>query len=134
MFTSSRMTRRDVLRIGAAGCGLALPALLHADAQRTTKPRAKSVVFLYLSGGPSQLDMWDPKPDAPAEIRGPFKPIRTSVVGTHITEHLPHMAKLAHKYTIIRSMSHNDTNHVSATYWAMTGGRLLRPVVQASSM
>jgi hypothetical protein len=78
--------------------------------------------------------MWDLKPDAPEEIRGTFRPIHTNVPGIDICEHLPRMARLADKYTIVRSMSHDDTNHVSATYWLMTGGRLVRPVIQASGM
>lgn len=130
-----RLTRRQALRVGTAAFGLALPGLLRADARRVVgQPRAKSVVILYLSGGPSQLDMWDPKPNAPEEIRGTFRPIRTPVPGIQVSEHLPQMASLADKYTIIRSMSHDDTNHVSATYWMMTGGRLVRPVIQASTM
>jgi hypothetical protein len=78
--------------------------------------------------------MWDLKPDAPEEIRGTFKPIRTNVPGIDVSEHLPRMARLADKYTIVRSISHNDTNHVSANYWLLTGGRLVRPVFQASGM
>src|SRR6516225_7126361 len=125
------LTRREVLRVGATAFGMSLPALLRAG---TDRPRAKSVVFLYLSGGPSQLDMWDLKPDAPEAVRGTFRPIRTAVPGTLISEHLPRMARLADRYTIVRSMSHEDTNHVSATYRLMTGGRLVRPVIQASTM
>jgi hypothetical protein len=132
------LTRRALLRVGATVFGLSLPRLLRAEAAPRTPPpgkaRAKSVVVLYLSGGPSQLDMWDMKLDAPEEIRGTFKPIHTSVSGIDVCEHLPRMARLARHYTIVRSMSHDDTNHVSATYWLMTGGRLSRPVIQASGM
>jgi hypothetical protein len=113
---------------------MTLPALLRAESGRPTPARAKSVLFLCLSGGPSQLDTWDPKPDAPAEVRGTFRPIRTSVPGVFVSEHLPRMARVANRFTIIRSMSHDDTNHVSATYRLMTGGRLVRPVIQASTM
>jgi hypothetical protein len=131
-------SRRDVLRVGAAAFGLNLPALLHAEtAERTSRvgrAKARSVIVLYLSGGPSQLDTWDLKPDAPAEIRGTFRPIRTNVPGIHVCEHLPRMARLANRCTIVRSMSHDDTNHVSATFRVMTGGRLARPVIQASGM
>jgi hypothetical protein len=131
-------SRRDVLRIGATAFGLSLPELLlqeHARAARKTPPaKAKSVVILYLSGGPSQLDMWDMKSDAPEEIRGIFRPIRTSAPGVDICEHFPRMARLAKHFTIIRSMSHPDTNHVTATYWTMTGTRLLRSVIQHSTM
>jgi uncharacterized protein (DUF1501 family) len=130
-------TRRDVLRLGTA-FGLTLPALLHAETARREArlpgSRAKAVVILFLSGGPSQLDMWDLKPDAPAEVRGSFRPVATNVPGIQVCEHLPRMARVADRYTIVRSMSHEDTNHPSATYWMMTGGRLARPVIQASSM
>jgi uncharacterized protein (DUF1501 family) len=125
-------TRREVLRVGATALGLTLPNLLRA--RTAPAARARSVVILFLSGGPSQLDMWDLKPDAPQEIRGTFRPIATNVPGTRVCEHLPRMARLADKYTIVRSMSHDDTNHPSATYWMMTGGRLSRPVIQASGM
>src|SRR5262245_26668465 len=100
--------RRDVLRVGAAAFGLSLPALLRQEqtqaAKSVTKARAKSVIVLYLSGGPSQLDTFDLKPDAPEEIRGTFQPIRTSVTGVHVSEHLPRTAKLAHRLAIVRSM------------------------------
>ena len=92
------------------------------------------MIILFLSGGPSQLDTWDLKPDAPEEIRGTFKPIPTTVPGIQVCEHLPRSARLAKHFTIVRSMSHEDTDHVSATYWAMTGGRLLRPVIQKTGM
>src|SRR5262245_30086579 len=130
------LTRRDALRLGAAAFGLSLPKLLAAQARAETTPgpKARSVIVLYLSGGPSQLDMFDLKPEAPEEIRGTFRPIATSVPGTQISEHLPRMARLADKYTIIRSMSHEETDHVRATYFAMTGNRVLRRVVQSSTL
>jgi hypothetical protein len=78
--------------------------------------------------------MWDMKPEAPEEVRGTFLPIATDVAGIHICEHLPRMARLAGRYTIVRSMSHDEAEHLRAGYWVMTGGRLQRPVVQASGM
>src|SRR4051794_37810860 len=97
-----RMTRRDCVRIGAIGLGgLTLPDLLRLQGLASglkAAPKAKSVILLFLSGGPSQLDMWDLKPDAPEEIRGTFRPIDTNVPGTRISEHLPRMARLADKY------------------------------------
>ncbi len=133
------LSRRGFLTAGAIGLGgLNLPSLFRmqqaAGGSPSLVPKAKSVVILYLSGGPSQLDMWDMKPSGPEEIRGTFRPICTNVPGIHICEHLPRMARLADKYTIIRSMSHNETDHLRAGYWVMTGGRLLRPVRQASGM
>src|SRR6202040_1762059 len=101
--------------IGASGliAGLSLPRLLQMQGQAAaeTPAKAQACIFLFLEGGPSHIDMWDLKPDAPVEIRGPFKPIRTSVTGTLVSEHLPLCAKIAHKYTIVRSHSHNDNGH-----------------------
>ena len=136
------VTRREVLRMrGALGWGgLALPGLLRLSEAAESQPgsrlahRARSVVILYLSGGPSQLDMWDMKPAAPEEIRGTFQPVMTSVPGIHVCEHMPRMARLADKYTIVRSMSHHEGDHLRAGYCAMTGGSLQRRVVQASGM
>lgn len=119
------ITRRHALRIGATGMlsGLSLPWLLQAqDKAPTPKPgKAKACIFLFLEGGPSQLDMWDLKPDAPAEVRGPYKPISTAVCGTQICEHLPLCAKIANKYTIVRSHSHNDNGHNTGYHYVMTG-------------
>jgi hypothetical protein len=83
--------------------------------------RAKSVIVVFASGGQSQLEMWDPKPDAPLEIRGAFAPISSSVPGTILGEHMPRIARLADKYTLIRTMSHADLDHGSAVYLSMTG-------------
>jgi hypothetical protein len=119
------VTRRQALRIGASGliAGLSLPRLLELQAKASTvKPApAQACIFIFLEGGPSQLDMWDMKPNAPAEVRGPFKPIRTSVPGTLICEHLPLCARAAHKYTIVRSHSHNDNGHNTGYHYVMTG-------------
>ena len=137
------ISRRGALYVGAGAFGLTLPAILRAEresktteapARRVAKPRAKSVVILYLNGGPSQLDMWDMKPDAPREIRGSFRPIPTTVPGTQVSEHMPRMAKLAHKFTIVRTMSHDETDHLRAGHWVMTGGRITRPLTAFSGM
>jgi Protein of unknown function (DUF1501) len=121
--------RREWLRIGGlAGLGcIANPAGAGASIGATTQSRpagfgrAKSVILVYANGGQSQLETWDPKPDAPAEIRGEFHAIRSAVPGTFIGEHLPRLARMADSYAIIRSMSHDDLDHGSATYLAMTG-------------
>jgi hypothetical protein len=132
------LTRREVLRAGAVGLGgLTLPALLrleHAAAAAGRKARARSVVLLFLSGGPSQLDMWDLKPEAPAEIRGTFKPIATNVPGVRICEHLPRLARLADKYAVVRSMSHGDANHPAASYMMMVGSPIGRKAPQVVTM
>ncbi|MFQ5732796.1 MAG: DUF1501 domain-containing protein [Planctomycetaceae bacterium] len=122
------MTRREWLRIGGwAGLGLALPPVRAAaapDAGAEGKPgfgNAKSVIVVFTSGGQSQLDLWDPKPKAPLEVRGEFQSIRTAVTGTLLCEHLPRVAKLADRFTIVRSMSHEDLDHGSAVYLSLTG-------------
>src|SRR5271154_2641971 len=97
--TCDGITRRHALRIGASGLigGLSLPWLLEMQAKASipTPAKAQACIFLFLEGGRSHIDMWDLKPDAPVEIRGPFKPIRTSVPGTLIGEHLPLCASIA---------------------------------------
>jgi hypothetical protein len=117
--------RRQALRIGTVGMlgGLSLPRLLQFEAQAAGgKPaKAKACIFLFLEGGPSTIDMWDMKPEAAAEVRGPYKPVKTSVPGTVICEHLPNCAKVAHKYTILRSHSHNDNGHTTGYHYVMTG-------------
>jgi hypothetical protein len=119
-------TRRQVLRVGAAGvAGLTLPALLRADAARSGSDltaTADACIVLFLNGGPSHLDMWDLKPEAPAEIRGEFKPIATSLPGVQVGEHLPRLAKLMHRTTLVRSVHHSVNNaHAAAVYTALTG-------------
>jgi hypothetical protein len=123
--TCDGITRRHALRIGASGLigGLSLPWLLELQARAATaRPaKAQACIFIFLEGGPSHIDMWDLKPDAPVEVRGPYKPIATSVSGTRICEHLPLCAKMAHKYTILRSHSHNDNGHNTGYHYVMTG-------------
>ena len=107
--------RRELLRVGALSLfsGLTMPRLLRAaDQIPATRPaRAKAVILLNLFGGPSHLDMFDMKPDAPTEIRGEFKPIRTPVPGLQICEHLPKTAKLMDRATLIRTMTHHYNSH-----------------------
>lgn len=121
------VSRRHALRVGATGliAGLTLPRILElqAKAANETGARAKSCIFLFLEGGPPHQDMWDPKPEAPIEIRGPFLPIATNVPGTTVTDQLPHCAKMADKYTIVRSHSHKDNGHSTGYHYVMTGRR-----------
>src|SRR3954453_3876146 len=109
------MTRRRWLQLGGLGLGgLALPRLLRADDTPQSSryaPAARSCVLFVLHGGPSQLDVWDLKPAAPVEIRGEFHPIATSVPGMQICEHLPLLAQQAHRFSIVRSMTHTAINH-----------------------
>jgi hypothetical protein len=134
------MSRRDALRVGGLGLlGLTMPKLLRAAAPsvlapntsassaaaeaviKRIAPRARSVIFLYQFGGPSHIDMFDMKPDAPEGIRGPHKGISSSLDGVQVSEHLPNVAKIMHKVTLIRSMTHTMKNHNSAAYYALTG-------------
>ena len=132
------VNRRDCIRIGLGG--LSLPGLLRlqaqarapADGPKKVAPTAKSVIVLFLSGGPSQLDLWDLKPDAPEEIRGSFRPIDTKVPGIQVCEHLPRMASLADKYAIVRSVTHDQSAHPAAAYWMMSGAPIARPAADAS--
>jgi uncharacterized protein (DUF1501 family) len=107
-------TRRDFLRVGTLGLGgLTLPDLQRLRAQAATKEqsRQKSVIFVYLFGGPSHVDTYDMKPDAPAEYRGEFKPIRTNVPGFDICELLPKQAKIADKLALVRNLTFNPNFH-----------------------
>lgn len=112
------------LSLGLAG-GLTLPRLLTASAAESEISRpatAENVIMLFLDGGPSHLDMWDMKPNAPEGIRGEFKSISTSLPGYQMCEHLPRMAQLAHRSTVVRSMHHTVNNsHGAAVYTALTG-------------
>jgi hypothetical protein len=119
----NQMSRRALLKVGGLGLlGLTMPKLLMAAAgKQGPKARANSVIFLYQFGGPSQIDMFDMKPDAPEGIRSPHQPMATNVPGIQITEKLPRLAKMMDKVTLIRSMHHTMKNHNSASYYALTG-------------
>lgn len=109
-----RVSRREVLRAGSiGGFGMALPGVAAALAGGTPghTPTAKNCIYIFLCGGPSHIDMWDLKPDAPEGIRGPFDPISTSVPGLQIGNLLPKSAPHADKFSIVRSMTHNTNSH-----------------------
>ncbi|MCH8830299.1 MAG: DUF1501 domain-containing protein [Planctomycetes bacterium] len=124
-------TRRECLRAGGfagllpfdlARSVVAKPQL--PDSSASAIPgfgKAKAVIVIFASGGQSQLETWDPKPEAPREIRGEFGVIRSAVPGTLLSEHLPRVAKLTDRLTIVRSMSHEDLDHGSAVYLTLTG-------------
>lgn len=127
---NGRMPRRAFLQAGLlAPPGLAL-ATSAAAAANTAEPmaaagpgfgRAKRCLLVFLNGGPSQLDTWDMKPDAPAEIRGELQPIATNVPGTQVSELLPHMARLADRYKIVRTVTHEASVHTTGVYTMVTG-------------
>ena len=119
------ISRRQALRIGSVGLigGLTLPRLLELEAVAANgrEAKAKSVIFLFLEGGPSTIDMFDLKPEGPAEIRGPYQPISTKVPGTFVGEHCPLIAGIADKFTMVRSHSHKDNGHNTGYHYCMTG-------------
>lgn len=119
------LKRRDFLQVGAIG---ALGLNLAATAAKPGSPerRQRSCILLFLVGGPSQLDTWDLKPDAPADIRGPFQPIATNVPGISICEHFPRMAALADRYALLRSVYHKEAPIHETGHQLMQSGWLFR--------
>jgi len=119
-----RLSRRSLLRAGTAGLtGLNLPTILRAAEASGSRrpPRAKHVILLHQFGGPSHLDTFDMKPEAPEGIRGEFRPIPTAVPGLVVSEHLPRFATVLDRCSLIRSVHHAMRNHNSATYYSLTG-------------
>jgi len=120
-----RIPRRAMLQVGALGAfGLGLPGLLRAESGGRLHPAArskKSVILVWMHGGPSQLDTFDMKPDAPAEFRGAFRPIHSNVPGIDVCELLPEHAKVMDQCTVIRSFSHGNGDHWAAAHWMLTG-------------
>lgn len=121
------MTRRELLQVGYSGLlGLGLPSLLAQQARAAGTSaadgrRARSVILIFLTGAPSHIDTFDLKPDAPAEVRGTFRPVATRAVGMHICEHLPRLAARADKFAVVRSMTHGLPSHEHATHMVLTG-------------
>ncbi|MCI0459490.1 MAG: DUF1501 domain-containing protein [Gemmataceae bacterium] len=140
-FKSAPMGRREFLRAGSLGLfSLTLPQLLQARASASPSPwppplpgegvggevrprrgRARACIVLFMWGGPAQQDTWDMKPDAPAEYRGEFRPVRTNVPGIQICEHLPRLSRLADRLALVRSLTHSDVDHTAATHFLLTG-------------
>ena len=126
------VSRRDILRVGGSGMlGLSLGSMLalkDASANQAVGGagwgKAKSVIMLYLQGGPSHLDLWDPKENVPDNVKSVFSNISTKLPGVHFTENLPKLAQINDKFTMIRSMSYTPNglfNHTAAIYQMMTG-------------
>ncbi len=133
--TCDGFSRREFLRVGGAGMlGVSLGDILQLQALAETNPtpaklspgwgKAKSVIFVFLQGGPSHIDIWDPKPEAPSNIRGEFKPLKSNVPGIWLSEVMPKLAQQMDKATLIRSVSYTPAglfNHTAAIYQMMTG-------------
>jgi hypothetical protein len=124
------LTRRELLQVGYSGLlGIGLPGLLTGTAaaaelarsRGTAARQPKSVILVFLTGAPSHLDTFDPKSEAPPEVRGEFKPIATRIPGVHICEHLPRLAARADRFALVRSMAHRENNHLVATHHVLTG-------------
>ena len=128
---SDGMTRRVLLEAAGTGLlGLTLPRVLAAEAgaSLTHRPRAKSVIFLFLFGGPSQLETFDLKPDAAEKIRGPFKPIASRTPGLRISPALPQLAGISDKFCVVRTMTHTYNDHSGAGHYLQTGKRWHVPI------
>jgi uncharacterized protein (DUF1501 family) len=118
------ITRREILQVGYSGLlGLGLTSVARATAGQSpgSKSGPKSVILVFLTGAASQLETFDPKPDAPAEIRGEFASVATPVPGLRVCEHLPKLATLANTYSVVRTFAHKDNNHTAATHHLITG-------------
>jgi uncharacterized protein (DUF1501 family) len=119
------LTRRDFLHAGSlSALGLTLPGFLAQKAAGAVRDTDVNCILIFLVGGPSHIDTWDPKPKAPAEVRGPFKPIATSVPGMQITEIFPRMARLADRFSLVRSVYHTATAVHDTGHQMMQTGRL----------
>jgi hypothetical protein len=115
------LSRRHLLRLGTVALGGLWGSSLAPAASRGGPARARACILLYMDGGPSHIDLWDLKPNAPAEIRGPFRPIATSVPGTQVCEHLPLTARQMHRLAQVRSVRHEEAVHDPAVYQMLTG-------------
>lgn len=120
--TCDGVSRRTFLQVGALALGgLTLPGLLKARAASGSASNRKSIILVWLAGGPSHIDMYDLKPNAPAEVRGEFKPINTNVPGVQIGEHLPLQSKIFGKLSVVRSAYHTNAGHGMGSQWMQTG-------------
>src|SRR4051812_39266919 len=122
----SGVSRRSFLQVGSAGlAGMTLPSLLSLQAHGAVEEshaKIKNCITIFLVGSPGHLDTWDMKPDAPAEVRGKFRPIGTDVTGVQICEHFPLMARMMKKVALIRSLHYNTgASHENGQRWMMTG-------------
>ncbi|MFT5469893.1 MAG: hypothetical protein ACI8UO_005016 [Verrucomicrobiales bacterium] len=121
MTAARNPVRRQLLRFAASGALAPFFAGAQIAAPKNPKAKAKSVILIFNDGAPSHLDLWDPKPNAPPEIRGEFSTIRTNVPGIHVSELLPEMAKRMDKLAIVRSVHHEHSSHNGGMHWATVG-------------
>jgi hypothetical protein len=118
----SGLSRRRFIQVGGlSALGLSLTDLLRLEAAQPKKRSKRSVILIWQHGGPSQLDTFDMKPDAPAEVRGPYQSIETSLPGLRIGELMPHHAKIMHHCSVFRGFSHGNGDHWAAAHWMLTG-------------
>lgn len=133
-----RLTRREILRVGGLGAlGVSLPRLLHARSRTPASShadgfgKADACILIFLFGGPSQLDTFDMKPDAPSDFRGEFNPIPTNVPGIDFCEHFPRLARQTDKLAVLRSVNHLHPRHGYGLYYMFTGHPHVRPDLDA---
>jgi len=133
MVTMGLLNRREIMRIGGISlAGLSLSdlyeqAVIGSPRTDAAFGRAKNIIFLYLNGGPPQHETFDPKPDAPAEVRGVYQPIQTNIPGIQFCELLPRIAAMADKLAVVRSMATDDNIHSSSGHWVLTGKKYVGP-------
>lgn len=136
-FHQTHHTRRTALTVGGLGLGaLTLPGLLRAEsasAAGARKASARSCILLFQFGGPSQFETFDPKPQAPAEIRGEFAAILTNCPGLSVGEHLPKLATLADRFALVRGVHHDRGNHNSGAYYSLTGRKPISDLVTSNA-
>ena len=130
-YSKLQLNRRTLLKVGGLGMlGLTQAELLRAEAAGQTKfATAKSVIQLFQFGGASHIDTFDPKPKAPKEIRGEFQTVKSNVPGRLITEHLPKLAQIADRYSLVRSVHHKSSSHNPGAYVSLTGRESLVNIV-----
>src|SRR5262245_16169553 len=122
--SGSRWSRRNFLQAGALGVGgLSLAEFSRLKAEGAVRPKAAgtSVILIWMSGGPGHMETWDPKPNAPAEYRGPLKAIDTNVPGVQFGELMPEQAKLMDKLAVLRTVKHGTGDHTKGNHWMLTG-------------
>src|SRR5689334_4174375 len=130
MISVPHLTRRGFLQAGLVSFGGPMLANLLRGEAHGASPTTdrRSVIFLFQSGGPSQIDMWDMKPDAPIEYRGEFSTIPTNVTGYRVCELMPRLARMCDKLSILRSVHHTMTDHGEGTHIALTGYAPIRNI------